>query len=103
MEQIGIISSKNGNSWASFFDKNYQHERLAYKSPKKWSKIRTKVFERDNYICQYCGSGLFIECDHIIPFSKGGEETMMNLKTSCRKCNRQKKDKSVDIFIKSLN
>jgi hypothetical protein len=64
-----------------------------------WSELRKEVFKRDQYKCVYCGKvGGVLECDHIIPFSKGGSNDLNNLTTSCRKCNRQKKDKSVIEF-----
>jgi hypothetical protein len=67
----------------------------------KWYKIINSVFKRDSYTCQYCGKvGGILEADHIVPFSKGGNDNLANLKTACRKCNRQKKDKSVEEFIK---
>lgn len=66
---------------------------------KKWYLIINEVFKRDNYICQYCGTkGGKLEADHIIPFSKGGRDSLDNLITSCRRCNRQKKDKSIEEF-----
>lgn len=69
-----------------------------------WDDLRKFVFKRDNYTCNYCGKiGGILECDHIIPFSKGGSNEIQNLTTSCRKCNRQKKDKSVDEFNKWKN
>ena len=66
---------------------------------KKWYLIINEVFKRDNYTCQYCGTkGGKLEADHIIPFSKGGRDSLDNLTTSCRRCNRQKKDKSIEEF-----
>lgn len=68
---------------------------------KEWYRIIKAVFKRDNYTCQYCGKvGGKLEADHIIPFSKGGTDDMDNLVTACRKCNRQKRDKSVEEFLK---
>lgn len=67
----------------------------------KWLKMRTEVFERDHYTCQYCGQvGGGLEADHVIPFSKGGTDDLENLVTACKKCNRQKRDKSVEEFRK---
>jgi hypothetical protein len=66
---------------------------------KKWYEIIKQVFKRDNYICQYCGkAGGKLEADHIIPFSDGGSDELDNLTTSCRRCNRQKKNKSLEEF-----
>lgn len=64
-----------------------------------WYEIRNQVFERDNYTCKYCGSvGGKLEADHIFPISKGGLDTIDNLTTACRRCNRQKRDKTVEQF-----
>ena len=103
MESVDLISSCNGETYSKFFDKNYNTNRIAYKSPSVWRIIVARIFLRDNYTCQYCGSLDKIECDHIQPFSKGGEETDNNLITACRTCNRKKKDKPVSDFIKLLN
>lgn len=76
------------------------HKRLESRDVEYWSELRTEVFVRDNFTCSYCGKiGGILECDHIIPYSKGGSNELENLTTSCRKCNRQKKDKSVDEFL----
>lgn len=66
-----------------------------------WKRISSEVFKRDNYTCKYCGrKGGILEVDHIIPFSKGGSNDLSNLATSCRRCNRQKKDKDINEFLK---
>lgn len=68
---------------------------------KKWYRIMKEVFRRDNYTCQYCGAkGGKLEADHIIPFSRGGTDDLSNLVTSCRRCNRQKKDKTPEEFLR---
>ena len=72
----------------------YQHD------VKRWYGIMKEVFRRDNYTCQYCGAkGVKLEVDHIIPFSRGGSDDLSNLTTSCRRCNRQKKDKTIKEFL----
>jgi hypothetical protein len=57
-------------------------------------RIRTKVFERDGYQCRYCGSksGPF-HADHVYPESKGGETSISNLVTACKRCNVKKSAK----------
>jgi 5-methylcytosine-specific restriction endonuclease McrA len=52
-----------------------------------------ELFHRDRHICAYCG-GLFSHArltrDHIIPYSRNGIDTWMNVVTSCRGCNERK-------------
>jgi len=58
-------------------------------------KIRMRVVRRDNYTCQVCGTHLLdneVEFDHIIPASKGGSSEESNIRLTCFKCNRDKKD-----------
>lgn len=57
-------------------------------------RLREKVFARDGHTCRYCGSksGPF-QADHVYPESKGGETTMSNLVTACKKCNNKKRAK----------
>lgn len=68
----------------------------------EWAVIRSRIFERDNYTCQYCGvRGVKLECDHIVPVAKGGSHKDDNLATSCFPCNRSKRDKSVSEWLAS--
>jgi hypothetical protein len=56
-------------------------------------KIRFEVFKRDGFTCQYCGKHppeVILEVDHINPKSKGGQDDINNLLTSCFDCNRGK-------------
>lgn len=61
-----------------------------------WSVIRSRIFKRDDYTCQYCGErGKKLECDHVVPVSRGGAHSDDNLVTACFSCNRSKRDKLV--------
>lgn len=57
----------------------------------------TFLFARDEYSCQYCGrhrhelkGRQFLTRDHILPLSRGGENTWANVVTSCSPCNNRK-------------
>lgn len=59
-----------------------------------------RIFERDNFQCVYCGAsaheGIKLHVDHIYPLNKGGEDDIINLTTSCEKCNVSKQDRLLD-------
>ncbi|MES5423718.1 HNH endonuclease [Lacticaseibacillus paracasei] len=85
--------------WQEFYEQ-FVAKRLYNINVKMWKQVRKRVFERDAYTCVYCGRiGGKLEIDHIIPISHGGTNEMANLATACRRCNRQKRDKSVKAFI----
>lgn len=59
--------------------------------------LRTKIFMRDRYRCQYCGHrGTLadLSLDHILPRSRGGKTTPENLCVACRVCNSRKGDRT---------
>lgn len=91
---------------------------------------RQIIFTRDAWTCVYCGleanvlfkrinkptrliviprdkKGRMFEIDHIIPISKGGDNSFNNLVTSCWKCNNKKSNKtkkpSYRMFIVDFN
>jgi 5-methylcytosine-specific restriction endonuclease McrA len=56
------------------------------------------VFERDGWICQYCGIEVHQKTatlDHVVPRSKGGKTTFENTVTACGTCNSKKADKAL--------
>lgn len=55
---------------------------------------RENIFKRDDHSCVYCGSHKNLTIDHIIPKSRGGDNSWENLITSCYKCNSIKGDKT---------
>jgi len=54
------------------------------------------LFGRDRNICAYCGdhhaNHTQLSRDHIVPTSKGGENSFENCVTACRSCNSRKSD-----------
>ncbi len=81
------------------FLNNYITKRLYAVDVRLWKRIASQIFSRDGYKCAYCGiTGGKLEVDHVVPISKGGSNDLSNLTTACQKCNRQKKDKSVQEF-----
>ena len=53
---------------------------------------RHNVFKRDQFLCQYCGTGKDLTLDHLVPKSKGGKSSWTNLVTACKNCNARKGD-----------
>ena len=90
----GVIKALNKN-WKtiSFFLKKGNLPKKRKRKNLHFSSLKWKIFKRDNFTCQNCGSQEFLELDHIIPISKGGKEEEDNYQTLCKKCNVRKKDK----------
>jgi 5-methylcytosine-specific restriction endonuclease McrA len=57
---------------------------------------RRNIRLRDKDCCQYCGKHCTddLTLDHIIPKSRGGENSWTNLVVACMKCNNKKADKT---------
>lgn len=63
---------------------------------------RTKVFERDGYMCHYCKKQLTrfsATLDHIQPVSRGGDNSIGNLITACLHCNSERGNRPVSDFL----
>ena len=59
-----------------------------------------ELCHRDRYLCAFCGSSLpasKLTRDHVIPFSRGGRDTWMNVVTACRSCNEKKSDRTPEM------
>jgi len=67
-------------------------EKIIIKRMTITEKLRNKIFGRDGNKCRKCGTGINLQIDHIVPFSKGGKTTPDNLQTLCRECNIKKRD-----------
>lgn len=67
-------------------------ERLA--KPRSTYPLNNRtLFSRDGHICMYCGghfSDTILTRDHIVPLSRGGQDTWENVVAACRRCNQHK-------------
>ena len=55
------------------------------------------LLARDRYICAYCAQKFRFEqldMEHIVPSSKGGADSWMNLVTACKACNNRKANRT---------
>ena len=58
---------------------------------------RNNILWRDQNQCQYCGvyeSPKQLTIDHVMPRSRGGNNSWTNLVASCKKCNQTKRDRT---------
>jgi len=65
--------------------------------PKKPALSNRILFRRDQNLCMYCGKEFTdreLSCDHIVPTSRGGANTWVNVVASCRRCNHYKQDRT---------
>jgi len=68
---------------------------------------RKKVFDRDDWQCNICGIDVIKEplkynsgeLDHIVPISKGGSHSYLNVQCLCRRCNNLKGDNIYTEYI----
>lgn len=101
-----IIKTNSGEIIINIYEINYDtilpidYNPIRYFQRKNISEEqRKRIFQRDNYTCQYNLDGCFInkelEIDHIIPVVKGGENFDFNLITCCSNCNRKKGTKII--------
>jgi 5-methylcytosine-specific restriction endonuclease McrA len=54
---------------------------------------RTRIYMRDRFRCQYCGDRKALReltLDHILPRSRGGDNSPFNVVTACVSCNQRK-------------
>lgn len=54
---------------------------------------REGVLQRDNWTCGYCG-GRGDTLDHVMPESRGGQNTWLNLVAACGPCNGRKDNRT---------
>lgn len=67
-----------------------------YIQPAKYPAFtRFNLFLRDEFVCQYCGTGGELTFDHVIPRSKGGRTTWENVVAACSPCNLRKGSQDV--------
>ena len=72
---------------------------------------RLDVADCDGWRCRYCnrklrdgdpGHGKALEIDHKRPVSRGGSNRRRNLQATCKRCNREKGDKTHKEYMRWL-
>lgn len=66
-------------------------------------KQRSEIFERDGNKCLRCGKTEKLSIDHIVPLSKGGDNSSDNLQTLCLTCNSCKQDATISYVGSTLS
>lgn len=56
---------------------------------------RRSIFQRDGWVCQYCGKEAQ-NIDHVIPRSQGGQHLWENVVAACIPCNSKKAHRTPD-------
>ena len=60
---------------------------------------RMRIYMRDKFRCQYCGEkkgAVELTLDHILPRSRGGDNSPVNIVTACVLCNGRKGSRTPD-------
>jgi 5-methylcytosine-specific restriction endonuclease McrA len=58
---------------------------------------RLRIYMRDKFRCQYCGekkTASALTLDHILPRSRGGDNSPVNIATACVPCNNRKSNRT---------
>jgi 5-methylcytosine-specific restriction endonuclease McrA len=58
---------------------------------------RLRIYMRDKFRCQYCGEkkvAAELTLDHIVPRSRGGDNSPVNVVTACLQCNGRKSNRT---------
>jgi len=70
---------------------------------KKIILSRKNILRRDGHRCMYCGRGdVPLTVDHVLPISRGGDESWENLVTACVSCNNRKGDRTPEESLMPL-
>jgi len=95
-QQRGILKSlKNSKEyWKRLRSKDTVRKKATAHTSKK--DVREQVFKLHGSSCLACGSDEDICIDHVIPVSKGGENSIDNYQPLCKSCNSSKRDKIKD-------
>ena len=56
----------------------------------EYRKARELAFIRDGYTCTECDAVEKLECHHVMPLCQGGNNSLKNLQTLCRKHHKAK-------------
>jgi len=80
--------------WLNINHRSFNHK--TQEDRREIPELSKKIaFVRSNGRCVKCGTNESLQYDHILPYSKGGNDNPENVQLLCAKCNRRKSDKIV--------
>jgi 5-methylcytosine-specific restriction endonuclease McrA len=111
-----LITLKPNYKSCTFYRKQYKFYKnivvVALRNSGKKVKRRTKGYSKSfleknsNSKCLYCESRLNLEnasADHIVPVSKGGNNSQLNLIVVCKDCNNERGDLDFLTYLRLKN
>lgn len=60
--------------------------------------VKIAVAARDGGRCRQCGSTQDLHYDHVVPWSRGGTNTVANIQLLCGPCNRRKGADDIPVY-----
>lgn len=66
-------------------------------------QIKSDLWDRDGQVCYLCNENMTYRqatIDHVIPLAKGGADNMTNYKLAHPKCNLEKGNMMLDVYLK---
>lgn len=90
LESLGLVMVSGKTITIPLIQSWIALEESFVKIDKISKSVRKLVYERDGYLCTYCGSGVRLSVDHRVPRSRGGGDEIENLTTACCSCNSRK-------------
>jgi 5-methylcytosine-specific restriction endonuclease McrA len=70
-------------------------------------KLRKEIEIESKRICYICGSVIPedtpITLDHVLPKSEGGPDSKSNIRCACKRCNDDKKNRTIHDYIKHIS
>jgi 5-methylcytosine-specific restriction endonuclease McrA len=73
-----------------------QYVRVPLSKLSREKPTKAGIYHRDGHRCQYCGSTRSLTIDHVLPRSRGGDDTWENLVVCCSPCNVRKGDRLLE-------
>jgi len=71
---------------------------------KNKKKVKEKLGKQYGKVCNACGMSHYenLEIDHVVPKSKGGQDTYSNYQLLCGNCNRTKGNRPMDYLMNKI-
>ena len=97
--RLKLNNNNHNGSWLKTFSISIEipkiiRLRIYDKFPRNRVKFNKRnIIARDKNQCQYCGKKFHnseLSLDHILPKSRGGENSWTNIVAACHKCNKNK-------------